>query len=832
MKKNWIGKIVATVLCVVLAFSAMACGKKGGGGPKTLVLATQQLDGVFNPYFYTAAYDGEIVGQTQVSMLSVSDDGKPYCGEDVPSVALDYSMEVVDNRNEQEKAENLKDDDKYYTTYKFLIKNGLKFSDGQPLTVKDVLFNMYVLLDPLYVGSSTLYSVNIKGMDAYRAQTDNENQMNNFEQYFNAAARARVQNLLAWTNETTPNGQDGFPTDPQVAKDLETLKKLYKEEVTADWNSAANMIADYNQKYGFTETWQVFMALYGYITFDSEKGEKPEAVENLAQWTTWAQGKTQDDFINYEWTNKVGGTGDTLKGYVRQILNFYATGQNIVTELANDEMSKYFEENKNPDGSLTVPNISGIKVETTRAFNGAVHGEKTFTEDYSVVVIEVGGVDPKAIWNLSVSVCPMHYYSTSALIAEADYTQNKFGVAFASQPFMDQMQAKLVPVGAGPYRAKGNPDVWKNSYKQTNTVEFEANPYFMMGEAKIKNLTYKIISATKIFESVTGATREVHYASTDAKPADIAALQNVKGVGSKQVSTLGYGYVGVNAYYVHDLEVRKAIMHAMDTTLTTAYYGGNNAKRVFRGLPTESWAYPTDVIAPYYAFDGTCRDEDGDGECDVHGTIDELIEEAGYTAGSDGVMQKFNANTGETDRLKFTFTIAGESTEHPAYSMFQKAQEILNNHGFDITIAPDAQALSKLASGKLQVWAAAWSSTIDPDMFQVYSIESKATSIKNWGYSYLLEYGSAQEKTMLSDLNDLIMEARESLDNADRIPKYHDAQDLVMDLAIELPTYQRTDLYIYNTKVLDESTFYFGADGKPNIYNGLLSRIWEVDFVK
>jgi ABC-type transport system substrate-binding protein len=85
---------------------------------------------------------------------------------------------------------------------------------------------------------------------------------------------------------------------------------------------------------------------------------------------------------------------------------------------------------------------------------------------------------------------------------------------------------------------------------------------------------------------------------------------------------------------------------------------------------------------------------------------------------------------------------------------------------------------------------------------------------------------------MLSDLNDLIMEARESLDNADRIPKYHDAQDLVMELAIELPTYQRTDLYIYNTKVLDESTFYFGADGKPNIYNGLLSRIWEVDFVK
>ncbi len=825
MKKNWMGKVIAVVLCAMLAFSAMACGKKGGG-PQTLVLATQQLDGVFNPYFYTAAYDGEIVGQTQVSMLSVSDDGKPYCGEDVPTVALDYSMEVVDNRTEQEKSEKIKDDDKYYTTYKFLIKNNLKFSDGQPLTVKDVLFNMYVLLDPLYVGSSTLYSVNIKGMDAYRAQSADENQIKNFETIFNAAARARVQNLLAWTNETG----DALPSDPQVAADLETLKKLYKEEVTADWNSAANMIADYNTKYGFTETWQVFMAMYGYITFDSEKGETPEAVENLDTWTPWAQGKTQDDFINYEWTNKVGGTGQTLKTYVRQILNFYATGQNIITELKNDEISKYFEEHKNTDGSLSVGSVSGIKVETVRAFNGALHGEKTYTEDYSVLVVEVGGVDPKAIWNLSVSVCPMHYYSTEALASAADYTENKFGVAFASQEFMDQMQAKLVPLGAGPYRAKGNPDVWKNSYKQTNTVEFEANPYFMMGEPKIKNLTYKIISATKIFESVTGATREVHFASTDAKPADIDSLKDVSGVGSKQVSTLGYGYVGVNAYYVHDLNVRRAIMHAMNTNDTIVYYGANNAKLVYRGLPTESFAYPTDVTSPYYEFVGACEIKNG--VCTAHSTIDDLISEAGYTAGKDGVMQKFNANTGETDRLKFTFTIAGESTEHPAYSMFQRAQEILNNHGFDVTIANDAQALSKLASGKLQVWAAAWSSTIDPDMFQVYSIDSKATSIKNWGYSYLLEHGSPEEKAKLSDLNDLIMEARESLDNADRAPKYHEAQNLVMDLAIELPTYQRTDLYLYNTKVIDQSTLYFGADGNPNIYNGLLSRIWEVDFVK
>jgi peptide/nickel transport system substrate-binding protein len=45
--------------------------------------------------------------------------------------------------------------DKDTTTYKIKIRDDIKFSDGEKLTIDDVIFNMYVYADPEYAGSST-----------------------------------------------------------------------------------------------------------------------------------------------------------------------------------------------------------------------------------------------------------------------------------------------------------------------------------------------------------------------------------------------------------------------------------------------------------------------------------------------------------------------------------------------------------------------------------------------------------------------------------------------------------------------------------------------------
>lgn len=43
-------------------------------------------------------------------------------------------------------------------TYDIKLREDLKFSDGEPVTIDDVIFSMYVFLDPTYDGSVTMYS--------------------------------------------------------------------------------------------------------------------------------------------------------------------------------------------------------------------------------------------------------------------------------------------------------------------------------------------------------------------------------------------------------------------------------------------------------------------------------------------------------------------------------------------------------------------------------------------------------------------------------------------------------------------------------------------------
>ncbi|MDE7306873.1 MAG: hypothetical protein K2N33_05725, partial [Clostridia bacterium] len=190
------------------------------------------------------------------------------------------------------------------------------------------------------------------------------------------------------------------------------------------------------------------------------------------------------------------------------------------------------------------------------------------------------------------------------------------------------------------------------------------------------------------------------------------------------------------------------------------------------------------------------------------------------------------AHAKENATLKFTFTIAGEPTDHPAYKMFLDAAKTLNEIGFDITVSTDIQALKKMNTGNLAVWAAAWSAAIDPDMYQVYHKDSNATSVLNWNYRNILnnsstwryEYNIIAGKGMLSDLID---EARTMDDQDTRKEIYADCLDLVMQLAVELPTYQRMDLCVYNTKVIDANTLV----KNPGFNMGLFDKIWEIDYV-
>ena len=75
-----------------------------------------------------------------------------------------------------------------------------------------------------------------------------------------------------------------------------------------------------------------------------------------------------------------------------------------------------------------------------------------------------------------------------------------------------------------------------------------------------------------------------------------------------------------------------------------------------------------------------------------------------------------------------------------------------------------------------------------------------------------------------TNLTELIDEARETNDKKRRAEIYADALDIVMMLGVELPTYQRDDLFAYNINKIDSSTL--NSDLSP--YSGLLSDIHKV----
>ena len=118
--------------------------------------------------------------------------------------------------------------------------------------------------------------------------------------------------------------------------------------------------------------------------------------------------------------------------------------------------------------------------------------------------------------------------------------------------------------------------------------------------------------------------------------------------------------------------------------------------------------------------------------------------------------------------------------------------------------------------------------TIDPDMYQVYHKNSTATSVLTWGYDAILANPSMYpiENGIINKLSDVIDAARATDNQAERAELYKEAMGYVLDLAVELPVYQRSVLYAYNSKVIS-------SDSLPkelNPYTEPLSRIWEIEF--
>lgn len=881
-------KIISLLLALVLSLSSMfifaSCGddgdgsgNNGGANKDTLVLMTETLDGVFNPFFVTSANDTTIVGMTQIAMLTSSySNGSVNVayGNDEAVVTLDFAYNYDDEKDE--------------TTYTFVIKNGIKFSDGHPLTIEDVLFNLYVYLDPVYTGSNTMYSTDIKGLAAYRTQilSANNDASDGSMISEQAAARAqeRINTLISvyknaalqpsgsgaesyyieiedmkvaigkanipsgYKNAVaTPAEQATYDFNAQLLADYELALSKFKEELEKDYETAQDAYTDapYNAE-GIDEYFDdpvfCFMFYEGYVEVVYEKiaGTNKDDKSKIKELNKQYSSEVVVDkasAIEYVYNAHV-------KSDLTSILSVWATATDLLTEYTSKATDVILRENISTDGTLTVPNISGIKslghlTSTDSAYTDTVtvngntynvahshnsDGTPATDGTYDVLQITINGVDPKAHWNFAFTVAPQHYYGEGSSVG-MDIANNKFGVEFGSYDFMKNViqstrNVKL-PMGAGAYQVSdrnnnSNPNA--NDFYSNGIVYFKANDYFYtlgsgINNANIKKINYRVISASNSISALEKG--EVDYITPQLTSDNLTKITSLKSSGIEylQSDQLGYGYIGINAAKVNNLYIRRAIMYAMNTQLAVNFYRAGTASQIWWPMSKVSWAYPADGNKPLNSNNAGYPQI---GQWDENLARENIL----------NCMQLAGVSAGDK-QLKITFTIAGSNlTDHPTYATFRDAAALLNELGWDVTVTPDTQALTKINSGALEVWAAAWGSTIDPDMYQVYHKDSNAGSTNAWGYSYIKTNGSSEEKALLNSLSDYIDQARETTDQSKRTELYKDAMSDLLDLAIELPVYQRSVIYVYNTKVIDKNSM----PSTINPYTSPIDRIWELRF--
>ena len=553
---------------------------------------------------------------------------------------------------------------------------------------------------------------------------------------------------------------------------------------------------------------------------------------------------------------------NTYKNFASTVLGSGSTNT-LFTELLADERSKIIEETA---GDNHIRSISGVTTSKVTSFTNVDGETYELGEEYDVLHILVNEVDPKAIWNFAFTVAPKHYYAPDNLLEsfEKDGKDINFGVVYNSTDFMNNVlrrsQVIGVPVGAGPYMASTESGKWDgdypvpNQFLRNNRVYYERNPYFdtvdgvvggTIQNAKIKYLQYTVINTNFLLDSLIEG--EIDVGAPNATQQNIERLNTVQDTLSfTRIMTNGYGYVGINAGKIPDVWLRRAIIMAMDTTIiSNGYYNGGLCELIYRPMSLTSWAYPEGATAFKtadgsidYTFYHPSKSQEVSNQAAAQ-AIANMLDKHGYSVKEGQVL----GGPGSTGALqKLTFTVAGESNDHPAWQMFKNAEEILESIGFEVDVKTDAFALTKLSNGELAVWAAAWSSTIDPDMYQVYHKDSMASSTYNWGYREIKSgavssqfaqyvqpgYDYDYEKGLIDDLSDLIDDARAVIDQNTRADIYSAALDLVMELAVEMPTYQRNDLTVYKSAKIDKDTL----NPNPTANDDLFSKIWEVGYIR
>ena len=762
------------VLAMVLSIGAAAFADEN----TPLVVAYSPFSAKFSPFYADTAYDQDAVTMTQISILTTDRSGgiiyNAIEGETVPYNGTDYLYKgPADIKVEYDEATDT-------TKYTAKIRDDMVFSDGVPVTADDIIFTYYTYLDPSYVGSTTLSSYKILGLNEYQTQTTSEvydKYAALAEEIFAAGEAHEWSEADGWTKEQQDGFwalvKEGWLNDVQGIVDYVYANYIgYSEDYAG---LTAEEIAESNSKkvafgmvmWGFGSIEEGILTTSDGKTFDLATDEV--TVEDYYNATYAAYEGDVDAYAGTESANGTDVSGNAKLAFVME------WGP-------KDEAM----------GGEGVPNIAGIKK----------------LDDYTVEVTTEGYEAPAVYSILGINITPMHYYGDAS---KYDYENNKFGFDFGDL----STQKSLIehPMGAGPYKFV--------SY-ENKVITYEANELYYKGAPKIHEIQFKETASAEVATAVS--TGEVDAGEMTGSKARFAEVGDINGNGeitgdvitTSKVDNLGYGYIGMNADTVNiggnaSSDASKALRKALATVLAVyrdvafdSYYG-EAASVIQYPISNTSWAAPQSTDEGFkLAFS---VDANGNDIYTADMTADEKyaaasaaaltwFEAAGYTVEDGKVVAAPDGG-----RTEFEVIIPGDGTgDHPSYTVLTMASEALEKLGITLTINDPADSnvlWDALDAGSQDLWCAAWGATIDPDMYQVYH----SSGVVGEGGSDSNHYHIRD-----AELDQLIVDARKSDNQAYRKAVYKQCLDIIIDWAVEIPAYQRQNCIIFSTERINIST--------------------------
>ena len=169
-----------------------------------------------------------------------------------------------------------------------MLKNKVKYSDGTPLTIKDVLFTYYVYLDTSYIGSSTMYSTDIIGLQAYRTQTDDENAQENLDYQMLQSAVSRRNSLVEAYKDIKKNEYN----DNLVAANLrDELSYTVDDDGVRHYTLKSTMRDKIREEYPATQGSETEMGVdlaadYEYVAQTFYEELETDYSNNMGAWDT------------------------------------------------------------------------------------------------------------------------------------------------------------------------------------------------------------------------------------------------------------------------------------------------------------------------------------------------------------------------------------------------------------------------------------------------------------------------------------------------------------------------------------------------------------------